>query len=88
MALDEEWGFNVVRLGVMWPGVEPTPGQVDESRMAYHDMPALIPYGCQVSQVECVLHAFYDILMHFTSFHTVPESLGICVGGVLQDKHE
>jgi len=27
----QEWGFNVVRLGVMWPGVEPTPGQVDES---------------------------------------------------------
>ena len=20
------WGFNVVRLGVMWPGVEPSPG--------------------------------------------------------------
>ena len=68
----------------MWPGVEPTPGQVDESRVAYHDMPALI-------QVEYVLHAFYVTfsippLRHFNciiSFHTVPESLGICVGGVL-----
>jgi endoglycosylceramidase len=23
------WGFNVVRLGVMWPGVEPEPGRID-----------------------------------------------------------
>jgi len=23
------WGFNVVRLGVMWPGVEPAPGQIN-----------------------------------------------------------
>jgi len=27
----QDWGFNVVRLGVMWPGVEPTPGQIDQS---------------------------------------------------------
>jgi len=26
-----EWGFNFVRLGVMWPGVEPMPGQYDNS---------------------------------------------------------
>ncbi|CAK9048885.1 Endoglycoceramidase (EGCase) (Glycosphingolipid-specific enzyme) (GSL-specific enzyme) [Durusdinium trenchii] len=30
MDLLQEWGFNVVRLGVMWPGVEPEPGQVDQ----------------------------------------------------------
>lgn len=26
-----EWGFNVVRLGVMWPGVEPVLNQIDQS---------------------------------------------------------
>ena len=25
----QEWGFNVVRLGVMWPGVEPEPEKLD-----------------------------------------------------------
>jgi endoglycosylceramidase len=25
------WGFNIVRLGVMWPGVEPTQGNYDQS---------------------------------------------------------
>jgi len=25
------WGFNVVRLGVMWPGVEPSPGVYNET---------------------------------------------------------
>jgi len=25
-----KWGFNVVQLGVMWPGVEPSRGQIDE----------------------------------------------------------
>ncbi|CAJ1339558.1 unnamed protein product, partial [Effrenium voratum] len=29
MDLLQEWGFNVVRLGVMWPGVEPAPGRLD-----------------------------------------------------------
>lgn len=29
----KEWGFNVVRLGVMWPGVEPEPGQVDQGHL-------------------------------------------------------
>jgi len=28
--LMREWGFNVVRLGVMWPGVEPAPGVRDD----------------------------------------------------------
>ncbi|CAE7233585.1 unnamed protein product [Symbiodinium natans] len=27
----KEWGFNVVRLGVMWPGVEPEPRRIDGS---------------------------------------------------------
>uniref|UniRef100_A0A7S2L1Z6 Glycoside hydrolase family 5 domain-containing protein n=1 Tax=Zooxanthella nutricula TaxID=1333877 RepID=A0A7S2L1Z6_9DINO len=28
------WGFNVVRLGVMWPGVEPAPGSIDLAYLA------------------------------------------------------
>jgi len=31
MDLLRRWGFNVVRLGVMWPGVEPSHGQIDEA---------------------------------------------------------
>lgn len=30
MDLLQEWGFNVVRLGVMWPGVEPAAGEISE----------------------------------------------------------
>ena len=30
----KEWGFNVVRLGVMWPGVEPEPGKVDDGSLS------------------------------------------------------
>eukprot|EP01105_Mastigella_eilhardi_P009124 TRINITY_DN216_c0_g1_i1.p1 TRINITY_DN216_c0_g1~~TRINITY_DN216_c0_g1_i1.p1 ORF type:complete len:511 (+),score=116.74 TRINITY_DN216_c0_g1_i1:17-1549(+) len=30
----EEWGVNAVRLGVMWPGVAPSKGQVDSSYLA------------------------------------------------------
>eukprot|EP00928_Gymnodinium_smaydae_P041257 TRINITY_DN27933_c0_g1_i3.p1 TRINITY_DN27933_c0_g1~~TRINITY_DN27933_c0_g1_i3.p1 ORF type:complete len:575 (-),score=99.62 TRINITY_DN27933_c0_g1_i3:157-1833(-) len=29
IALLKAWGFNMVRLGVMWPAVEPQPGQID-----------------------------------------------------------
>mmetsp|Transcript_6483 Transcript_6483/g.19660 ORF Transcript_6483/g.19660 Transcript_6483/m.19660 type:complete len:534 (-) Transcript_6483:205-1806(-) len=32
-----EWGFNVVRLGVMWPGVEPTLGNIDHGYLAAID---------------------------------------------------
>jgi len=31
MDLMHSWGFNIVRLGVMWPGVEPSRGKVDEA---------------------------------------------------------
>lgn len=27
----QEWGFNVVRLGVMWQGLEPVQGQYNET---------------------------------------------------------
>merc|ERR1719158_1668919 len=27
----KKWGFNVVRLGVMWPGVEPAPGKYNQT---------------------------------------------------------
>jgi len=33
MDLIRDWGFNVVRLGVMWPGVEPELGKVDNKYM-------------------------------------------------------
>ena len=26
-----DWGFNMIRLGVMWPGVEPTKGSYNQS---------------------------------------------------------
>lgn len=29
-----KWGFNVVRLGVMWPGVEPEKGQIDSDYLS------------------------------------------------------
>ncbi|KAL3693190.1 hypothetical protein R1sor_006841 [Riccia sorocarpa] len=31
IALLREWGMNVVRLGIMWPGVEPKSGQVNST---------------------------------------------------------
>jgi endoglycosylceramidase len=30
----QEWGFNFMRLGVMWPGVEPTPGQYNATYLS------------------------------------------------------
>lgn len=30
MLILRKWGFNMVRLGVMWPGVEPVKGQIDQ----------------------------------------------------------
>ena len=30
----QQWGFNMLRLGVMWPGVEPTQGQFNASYLA------------------------------------------------------
>ena len=29
----KEWGFNVVRLGIQWPGYEPVAGQLQEEYM-------------------------------------------------------
>lgn len=34
MDLLRAWGFNVVRLGVMWPGVEPELGRIDRAYLA------------------------------------------------------
>jgi len=34
MANLRKWGFNAVRLGVMWPGVEPTPGVYNYTYLA------------------------------------------------------
>uniref|UniRef100_A0A7S1FFA1 Endoglycoceramidase n=1 Tax=Noctiluca scintillans TaxID=2966 RepID=A0A7S1FFA1_NOCSC len=30
----KKWGMNVVRLGVMWPGVEPAPGVIDKTYLS------------------------------------------------------
>jgi len=47
MANMQKWGFNVVRLGVMWPGVEPSLGEFDEGYLgAISNMTAdLAEYG-------------------------------------------
>lgn len=47
MANLQKWGFNVVRLGVMWPGVEPSLGEFDEDYLgAISNMAAnLAEYG-------------------------------------------
>ena len=31
MAKWKEWGFNIVRLGVQWPGFEPEQGQLNQT---------------------------------------------------------
>ncbi len=33
----KNWGFNVIRLGIFWDGVEPTPGQYDENYLSRLD---------------------------------------------------
>lgn len=33
----KQWGFNVIRLGIFWDGVEPSPGQYDDNYLAEID---------------------------------------------------
>lgn len=33
----KQWGFNVIRLGIFWDGVEPEPGQYDENYLSEVD---------------------------------------------------
>ncbi len=33
----KQWGFNVIRLGIFWDGVEPTPGQYDDHYLSMLD---------------------------------------------------
>ena len=34
------WGMNCIRLGVLWDGLEPKPGQYDQAYLAQLDKPA------------------------------------------------
>ena len=48
----KKWGFTAVRLGVMWPGVEPSPGQFN---MTYLKVAALLTHTVELSTVICCL---------------------------------
>lgn len=41
----KEWGFNVVRLGIIWDGVEPEPGKYDDAYLAEIEM--LVDYAAK-----------------------------------------
>ena len=52
------WGFNIVRLGVMWPGVEPTKGQYNST---YLDQLELIVKNLADSGVYVILDFHQDL---------------------------
>ena len=62
------WGFNVVRLGVLWPGVEPEPGVYDEAYLA--TMRAIVE--------DLAAHGIYTIV----DFHQDAFSQMYCGEGV------
>lgn len=41
----KEWGFNVVRLGIIWDGVEPEPGKYDDGYLA--EMERFVEYAAK-----------------------------------------
>lgn len=41
----KEWGFNVVRLGIIWDGVEPEPGKYDDEYLA--EIEKLVEYAAE-----------------------------------------
>jgi endoglycosylceramidase len=58
MALMRSWGFNVLRLGVMWPGVEPEKGKVDQ---AYLDVMESITTDAAKYGIYTLLDAHQDV---------------------------
>merc|ERR1712110_1256168 len=54
-----EWGFNAIRLGAMWSGVEPEQGQINET---YIDIIKEIVDGLQENGVYTYLDMHQDVL--------------------------
>merc|ERR1719331_3086296 len=65
-----EWGFNVVRLGVMWPGVEPTHDVRDDS---YLNAVLKITQRLGSRGVFSFLDMHQDLLSRRTCGEGVPE---------------
>ena len=54
------WGFNIVRLGVMWPGVEP--GSRGDYNMTYLDEIGKIVENLRKADIYVILDLHQDLL--------------------------
>ena len=55
----KDWGFNMIRLGVMWPGLEPTKGEYSSD---YLDRIEEIINICQKHDIYVLLDFHQDLL--------------------------
>ena len=67
-----EWGFNAIRLGAMWSGVEPEQGQINET---YIDVLKEIVDGLQKNGIYTYLDMHQDVLTEVATYDGIPSWL-------------
>ena len=67
-----EWGFNAIRLGAMWSGVEPEQGHINET---YIDILKEIVDGLQTNGIYTYLDMHQDVLTEVASYNGIPRWL-------------
>ena len=67
-----EWGFNAIRLGAMWSGVEPEQGYINET---YIDILKEIVDGLQRNGIYTYLDMHQDVLTEVAGYNGIPRWL-------------
>jgi len=67
-----EWGFNAVRLGTMWSGVEPEEGQINDT---YIDVIKEIVNGLKDNGIYTYLDMHQDVLKDVAEYDGIPSWL-------------
>jgi len=67
-----DWGFNAIRLGAMWSGVEPTEGNINET---YIGVLKDIVAGLQENGVYTYLDMHQDVLTNKATYDGIPSWL-------------
>ena len=67
-----DWGFNAIRLGAMWSGVEPEQGHINET---YIDILKEIVDGLRSNGIYTYLDMHQDVLTEVASYNGIPRWL-------------